>query len=126
MISSRQEFRTIGMSFVVQQYKSTKHSYQSCSCDGGFSITHASIDLSKWEIDLSIGNLIISPSLLYECSLLRKLLVSQPDQMNKIKLPWRFHQIIINLLEKRYSRKGFVACDFTSIPLDYSSYPSEA
>ncbi|KAM0933222.1 hypothetical protein DsansV1_C37g0232841 [Dioscorea sansibarensis] len=47
MISSGLEFRLHGMSFVIEHFKSAKHSSLYCTCDKGFSITRSTINLSE-------------------------------------------------------------------------------
>ena len=75
------------MSFTLEQFKSSKHASPHCSCDTGFSITRNTIDLSEWNEDLTIGQLVISPTILFENGLIRKLVISPPKQLKKITLP---------------------------------------
>ena len=113
------------MSFTLEQFKSSVHASPHYSCDTCFSITRNMIDLSEWNEDLTIGQLVISPTILFENGLIRKLVISPPKQLKKITLSWRLHQVIIDLLENRTSpKRGFVAFEFSSDPPSYSHYPS--
>ena len=127
MVSSGPEFRIWGMSFTLEQFKSSKHASPQCSCDIGFSITRSTIDLSECNENLTIGQLVVSPTMLFENGSIKKLVISQPEQLKKITLPWRLHQIIIDLPKNRTNpKRRFVACEFSSVPPSYSHYPSQA
>ena len=67
-----------GMSFCLTKYKTRQHPAPNYLCAEGFSITRATIDLSKWQGDFSIGTQVVLVESLFENGLLSKLTIIHP------------------------------------------------
>ena len=114
------------ISFYITRYQTRKHTAPTCACVEGFSVTKATINLSRWCGNLVVGTQEMTVESLFENGLLTKLTITHPRQLNSIALPWRLKVIVKDLLSTRPLKIGFAVLEVYSVPLNYQSYPCEA
>ena len=71
------ELRPQGMSFVITKYQEIRHEQarEYCQCSKGFSIVQATIHMEAWNTEeVTINGMAITPEILFEYGLLRKIL----------------------------------------------------
>lgn len=132
MVEALQEMAMIdllqkdGLSFCITKYQTRQHEVLNCTCTTGFSITCATVDLSRWHGNFPIGCQEVSIESLFENGLLSKLTITHPRQLNSINLPWWLEVIVQDLLSTRPLNIGFAVLELFSVPPNYQTCPCEA
>ena len=83
-----------GLSFCITKYQTRQHEALNCACVTGFSIIHATIDLSRWHGNFPIRNQEVFIESLFKNGLHNKLTITHPRQLNSINLPGRLKVIV--------------------------------
>ena len=88
-----------------------------------FSIVQATIHIELWSTErVTVNGIIITPEILYEYGLLRKILFTGGKQASQAFLGQRVNTLIQDIFAGELVHKGFVCLEINAQPPDFSSH----
>ena len=112
------------MSYVVTKYQEAYHEQapKQYQCLKGSSIVEATINISAWNPEgTKIGDVLIKPGILFSYGLLRKILFSKGEQVNKVFLSEKTNNLIQDIFARGLVYKGYDCLEINAQPRDFTS-----